>query len=306
MTDNSSRRPAVRLPDDITFDLDFPPLPRTMAEVTELVQDEERPIATLKEIVASDPVVAPMLIKRVNSAFYGLRKKVSTADQAVVLLGFEEVHRLVVTASLMNLRGLFEEDEHLVVYRQIMRHSVATASFARVLADELFLPGQDMAYTAGLLHAVGRLVLLYNVPESYEALWGSAQERDVPSVDEEEAIFGTNYAQLGALGAEEWNMSDELRDLIRYHPRPEALTEEADDEEPEYALLTLALKAARDLSVPYARLLDTSIEAGHLEAPSALAELAGSRGRSVDDLMDRVIEQQEEIGRFVEMVLERQ
>lgn len=305
MSDDSSQKPAVRLPSEISFDLDFPPLPRTMAEVTELVQDseQERPISSLKEIVAGDPVVAPMVIKRVNSAFYGLRKKVSTAEQATVLLGFEEVHRLVVTASLMNLRGLFDSEEHLIVYRQIMRHSVATASFVRELAEELFLPGQEMAYTGGLLHAVGRLVLLYNVAETYEALWGSAGDREVPSVEDEEAIFGTNYAELGALGAEHWNMSDELRDLIRYHPDPGILADEENEKDPTYALLALALKASRDVSVPYARQLDSEVEPDDLEESAALVELAGVRNRSSAQLMDVLRDRQETIGRFVEMVL---
>ena len=308
MSEEDSGNPAVRLPNELSFDLDFPPLPRTMAEVTELVEDpdQDKPISVLKEIVASDPVVAPMVIQRVNSAFYGLRKRVETADQAVVLLGFEEVHRLVVTASLINLRSLFEADAHLVVYRQIMRQSIATALFARLLAEELHLPRGEMAYTAGLLHAVGRLVLLYNVPESYEALWGSSGDRQVPSAEDERAIFGSDYASLGAAGAEHWNLSSDLRDLIQHHPRPDRFAEEIPEEDEERAdlvPLVRALRAARDLSAPYARILDEEVEEEDLEAPESLERLLEHRFTSTGQLMNRVAERREEIGEFVRMVL---
>jgi HD-like signal output (HDOD) protein len=239
---------------------------------------------------------------------YDLESVTVTADQAVVLLGFEEVHRLVVTASLINLRSLFEGDAHLVVYRQIMRHSIATALFARLLAEELNLPRGEMAYTAGLLHAVGRLVLLYNVPETYEALWGSSGDRQVPSAEDERAIFGTDYASLGAAGAEHWNLSSDLRDLIRHHPEPDRLAQEIpveDEERADLIPLVRALRAARDLGVPYARILDEEVEEEDLEVPESLGRLLEHRFTSTDQLMNRVTERREEIGQFVRMVLQQ-
>lgn len=205
--------------------ISFPPLPHTVESVSKLLSEMEVEPNTLQlaQIVDSDPMVAASVLRRINSAYYGVRRRIASVQKAVMLLGFLEVANLVLTAGMEQLEETLCPDDNSEAFERIMRMCIGTAQYAREIASHLNLPCEGQAFSAGLLHAVGRLIILHNDAAAYEALWEA--EGDVPSREAEQERFGIDHARLGAIAADEWKLPGVLIKAIRYYPTPDTLEE---------------------------------------------------------------------------------
>lgn len=218
--DNHGSTPAMRFTPN--FDVRFPPLPRTITRLSQLTASSGKnpDVRELAEIVHADPVVASAVLRRINSAYYGMRRRVSSIQKAVFLLGSMEVSNLALAAAMLRLREVIPSAEQGHIFDYLMRKSVGTASYARHLADELHLPEQASSFTLGLMHEIGRLVLLYNKPDDYEALWYTNDRNVPPTPQAEKRIFGIDHAELGAMAAEDWNLPELICETIRGYLEP--------------------------------------------------------------------------------------
>ena len=233
--------PATRLERTPNFDMRFPPLPKTVTEVSALIAQKKDVPDTpgLVRIVNADPVIAGSVLRRINSAYYGVRRRVGDLQKAVFLLGFDEVCDLVMTSGMMKLGDVLNSDEQAAIFEQIMKMSVGTAAYARKIASHLKLYQHNAAFTLGLLHTVGRLVLLYNRPDDYEALWCTNDYGFAPTVTSEQIIFGTDHAEMGALAADSWHLPDFVVQIVRHYLTPGHL----EDHELRVQALTLSVAA---------------------------------------------------------------
>ncbi len=214
--------PATRFEEMPVLDMRFPPLPRTVAVVSKLLseQSEIPDMQGLVEAVNADPVVAASVLRRINSAYYGMRRRVADIRKAVFLLGFLEVSNMVLTEGMLRLRSVVRSEEQVHIFEQIMRASVGAASYAQEIAVHLSLARKATAFTGGILHAVGRLVLLFNKPADYEALWWTSERVLGPTVESEQLIFGTDHVRLGTRAADRWQLPEEIIELIGHTPNP--------------------------------------------------------------------------------------
>ena len=129
------------------------------------------------------------------------------------------------------------------MFNQIMRMSVTAAYYTHEIARSVNLASTPIAFTAGLLHSLGRLVLLYNKPHDYEALWCTGETGEAPSIEAERLIFGTDHARLGALAIDRWNLPGEVGAVIGNYHTPKVIAN-ADLRKLAYTL-ALALMAAQ-------------------------------------------------------------
>lgn len=224
MEGTESRPPAVRIR-PLSFDLQLPPLPSTVVEISELLAAgiQQVDLNRLTHIIERDVATSVALLRRVNSAYYGLRVRVSDVGRAVRLLGIIEVSNIVATISVLKLRQFMRTEEQRQIYKNLLCYSLGAAFFAQLLADGLELPVKALAFTGGLLHNVGRLVFLYNDPELYEAIWYGTSDGQPPSAEEERHLLGVDYVEVGAQAVREWNFAEELELLVRHQFSPESL-----------------------------------------------------------------------------------
>lgn len=217
---------ATRFGSSPDLDIAFPPLPCSMTEVADLlatagdIPDTPR----LIQVVQGDPIIATSVLRRVNSAYYGLRRPTANIEKAVMLLGFGEVCNLVLAAGMMKLQDLLN-DEQQVIFERAIKESLGTAFFAQELARFVEMPNRGMAFSAGLLHNIGRLVLLYNRAEDYEALWFTQKHEEAPPIETERIIFGTDHMELGTLAALEWNLPSAIATVIQNYADPTTVPE---------------------------------------------------------------------------------
>lgn len=284
--------PATRIESAPNFDIRFPPLPRTVAEVTKLIAEKPEVPDTprLVSIVNTDPVVAGSVLRRINSAYYGVRRRVGDLQKAVYLLGFEEVCDIVLTSGMMRLQDILNSEEQTRIFEQIMRMSVGTASFAKKIAAHLNLFQQTSGFILGLLHTSGRLVLLYNRPDDYEALWCTNDYGFAPTVTSEQIIFGTDHAELGSMAAESWHLPEFIVDVIRNYLTPGHLHERD--------LRLLALTLSVSASATERLCLHKAHDEPQLEPTAALHMLAKITETKAEDLIDLIESNWKEINEY--------
>ncbi len=196
---------------------DLPALP---AIVQDLLKDTgpDVDINVITRKVSLDPALSARTLRFANSSFYGLQAKVTTIQQAITLIGIDSV-RHVVTATA--LTGYFPPRSYVGFdFTSVWRHAVATAVCARVLARHLHV-NQDYAFTAGLLHDIGRLVLATYFRREYEAVIVYRNEHDCQWLDAERAVTGIDHVMAGEALAAHWNFSDSIKHAIAGHHNPE-------------------------------------------------------------------------------------
>ena len=204
------------------LDLRCPPLPQTLVGAVAMLEapDAIEPEAVVA-LVERDPMLLAQLLKSVNSAYYGLSRTIASPARAVTLLGPVAVVGLAAGMGMARFAPPATARARAVADR-VVRHSLATAYLARVLVDAgpAGAAPEGGAYTAGLLHDLGKLVLLHNAPDA-AALYGDrALDRIVAAADgreHERLLFGCDHAEAGAVAAERSGFPEPLVAVIRRH-----------------------------------------------------------------------------------------
>jgi HD-like signal output (HDOD) protein len=277
--------------------ISFPPLPHTVESVSELLSEMgvEPNTMQLAQIVDSDPMVAASVLRRINSAYYGVRRRIASVQKAVMLLGFLEVANLVLTAGMVQLEETFGADEPSKLFNRIMRRCIGTAQYARELAGHLHSSSEGPAFSAGLLHAVGRLIMLHNDAETYERLWDQAGAP--PARDAENEAFGIDHARLGAVAADEWKLPGLLIKAIRYYPTPEKL------EEQEQRLVARVVGTAA-AAIDRMRLADGVEAEREYEATPELAALAEEMEADPEQLVAFIEKKRPRVRSYVDTMMQ--
>jgi putative nucleotidyltransferase with HDIG domain len=206
-------------PDDLANDLDdLPSLPAVVMELLGNIDQEDIDISVLAKKVSHDQALTAKTLRLANSSLYSLQVKVTTIQQAITFLGFQTTRNLITTAAITGCfpTGLCAGFDD----RAFWRHSIATAVCARVLARRMRF-NQDYAFTAGLLHDIGRLVLVTRFPEQYAQVLARRTREDEYLQDSERAVLGLDHVDAGVALAQHWNFSDTMRQAIAYHHDPE-------------------------------------------------------------------------------------
>ncbi len=191
---------------------DLPPFPPVALKLSLALGQDDTAVGDVVELVASDPALAADILRRANSPAYGFGRRVNSLREALVLLGFGELRRLSLARATAGMTG--SAFQAFPMLRRCWRHSLAVAALAEKLAPEFDLP-PDRAYTAGLLHDVGRLGLLAVCPTQYsEMLLRAAREAPADDVayllDMEQLVFGVDHCTAGRGLAESWGMPEEI------------------------------------------------------------------------------------------------
>lgn len=198
---------------------DLPSLPAVVMELLGSLDQEDIDIAVLAKKVTNDPALTAKTLRLANSSAFGLQVKATTIQQAMTFLGFEATRNLIMAAALT---GCFPAGRCPGFNdKAFWRHSIATAACARVLARRVRF-NADYAFTAGLLHDIGRLVLVSRFPERYQAVLSLRDKLDGELVDAERALLGVDHVDAGVALAVHWNFSETMRQAIAWHHAPEA------------------------------------------------------------------------------------
>lgn len=280
----------------------IPPLSTTFAEVVQLYRERKGDAnpERLVSLVERDAAVSSYVLKVVNSAYYGLQREVSQIDRAITLLGFEPVCNVVMSVGLRETFGQLDDGRVRSVYEHVMTTSLATAAFARELALVLEPRFPDTAFAAGLVHQIGRLVLLFSATNGYAELWDFYSEDgrmvlEPPLPAEESQRLGVDYVAIGERVGREWNFPQLLVSAIVHHRQPEEV--KGSVVRPLTFMVASAHRAAEAL---FGR--DSSPSSRFFGMSAPLASLARHYGRPPVDLISVLSDRKEAVRTYAESI----
>ena len=172
------------------------------------------------DIVAQDMAMAAKILQLANSALFGARRQVTNLPDAVMMLGMETVKDLALGLSVFSqFRG---SGAIRVLVERLGGHSLAVGRLAHQIARsfQLTQPAAVDAFVFGLLHDVGKLVLMANCPEQYEKVLRMAQEQPLSVRAAEQEIFGTTHCEVGTYLAWLWGLPEAVTQVTALHHRP--------------------------------------------------------------------------------------
>lgn len=200
---------------------ELPALPHVTTKVLQLIDNPESSSQDICGVLVQDQVLTTKVLRLVNSAYYGLPRKVATITEAVTILGFETVKTLVLGVSVYKTLWRLGKSKVLLP-EQIWKHSIATASASRILAKEFNFEHVEQAFVAGLLHDIGKMVLNTLMAEQYEEVLKLVNTKEVKLMKAEREILEFDHAFIGHMVAQKWNLPETLVEPIGLHHRPMA------------------------------------------------------------------------------------
>jgi putative nucleotidyltransferase with HDIG domain len=215
-----------------------PPLPHVVAQLLKEIQDPNATASSVGDIAASDPAMAASMIRTVNSAAFGLSRKITSVAEAVNFLGFTSVKSMVLRLQLeQTLGGAGKKGNDDV--EDLWIHSLVVSYIADTLARKV--PGADRGFvsTLALLHDIGKLVVQTQFPHEAEQLRGSSG--DEAPLSREVRVLGVDHAALGANLAAKWGLPGDLVQAIRWHHRPDRAFSASDPKQMQQAMYLLQI-----------------------------------------------------------------
>lgn len=192
---------------------ELPSLPVVVLELLSSMDQDDTDVHVLAQKIELDQALAAKTLRIANSSFYGMQSKVTSIPQAVSVLGFHSI-RTVVTACA--LTGSFAPVNGGFDFQAFWRHSLATAIAARLLAPHLRI-NPETAFTAGLLHDLGTLVLVTRFPAEHALVRSYRQAHDCQMADAELAVIGIDHAQVGSALAAYWKFPEAIQQAVADH-----------------------------------------------------------------------------------------
>jgi putative nucleotidyltransferase with HDIG domain len=172
--------------------------------------------ADLAKVIKSDQSITSKVLKLVNSAFYGLNSNVSTISQAIVILGFNTLRSIILSVSVFELLPTNETFGEFKISR-LWEHSIGCAVIAKLFAQRLGVKDPEEAFTAGLLHDIGKVVIAKLLREEFITILETTHSEKTLFLEAEQRIVGATHAQLGERIAKYWKLPPPLIDAIALH-----------------------------------------------------------------------------------------
>jgi putative nucleotidyltransferase with HDIG domain len=204
----------------------LPTLPAIAARVLKVVNHQKSGAEHVAGLLENDPALASRVLKLANSSYYGIPRTISNIRSAIVILGFNTIKSLVLSSSVMKM---FPPEDHPPLFNRqhFWHHCVKTAAMARFLAGKTRV-GVDLeqAFTGGLLHDLGKLVLELTAFEEYRPVLAEAALGKTPSWEIELRQMGVSHAEISGMLLDRWEIPESLQAPVAHHHRPHRAAEE--------------------------------------------------------------------------------
>jgi putative nucleotidyltransferase with HDIG domain len=190
----------------------LPALPKIVARILDMLGDEEVNVEVLSSHIVSDPAVVAPLLAAANAGALGVTGRVDSVRQAIILLGVSRVRDITLATAIIDRFSATPPFDA----KRLWLHSLGVAICAQEVARSAGLD-VDVAYTAGLLHDVGQLLLFVADPMAYAGVLSLQGERDIDIVDAEREYLGVDHAHVGGELARLWKLPEAVADAIAAH-----------------------------------------------------------------------------------------
>ncbi|MFP4520588.1 MAG: HDOD domain-containing protein [Fibrobacterota bacterium] len=197
----------------------LPTLPTVITRITQLMQNPHTTADEVGKAITTDQSLASKVLKLVNSAFYGFPGRINTITHAIVILGFNTVKNIVLTASIFEVFGGRDSDSFDI--EKFWLHSIACGATSKTIAEHLKLKSAEECFISGLLHDIGKLIFDQYVNEDFAKVVKAASKKNILIKDAENEMMGVSHNEIGGWLCNKWKLPDDLRNAVQYHHSPE-------------------------------------------------------------------------------------
>ncbi len=198
----------------------LPSLPSLYMDVMEEIRSPNVALERIGAIIERDPSMSAKILQLVNSAFFGMKQNVVSPTQAVTLLGVDVIKDLLLSINVFAQfnPGLLKR----LGIGSLWEHSTNVSAFAKTIMkqEDQNKTGQNFAFTAGLLHDIGKLVLAENLSSEYLSALGISKRKNIPLFKAERETFAADHAQVGAYLLGIWGLPEAVIEGVAYHHSP--------------------------------------------------------------------------------------
>jgi HD-like signal output (HDOD) protein len=198
----------------------LPSLPAVYTEIISELQSTDPSVQKVGDIIANDLAMAAKILQVVNSAFFGLIRKISNPKEAVMLLGTETIKALVLSVKIFS--EFNQKKFAWFNFDDLFNHSMSVSMFAQTITKEEHLDQNLVNHSlmAGMFHDLGKLILVTNFQVPYQKLLTEAGQTGQNLWDLENDLFGTSHAEIGAYLMGLWGLEYPVIEAIAYHHCP--------------------------------------------------------------------------------------
>lgn len=213
---------------------ELPAMPEVVADALRMLDDPTVDSTSISSVVERDPALTARILRISNSPYYGMKRQVGSIKLALVVLGMREVRNILMgMAAFDTVRG---DGALSPIGYSIWQHSVIVAGLCKKLGAELRVGLQGEDFVAGLLHDIGKLMLLNRMGKGYQRLYLLAQSEQRPLFELEQDTYGFNHADVAGSLVLRWQLPQTIADALWFHHATPAL-DLHDAEDPSLAAL---------------------------------------------------------------------
>lgn len=196
---------------------DVPTLPTSVLRVMQMIEDPFCSSSDLAKVIQADPAMAAKVLKLANSSYYGFRQKIGNVPQAVTLLGFATLKNTLLAAAVFDMFRIAGTGFDL---NALWKHSVTTATAAKLIAKRVRYPQSEKAFTAALLHDVGKIILARFLPQALSEIVDTVLGEQMAMYDAEKKVLGLSHPALGAWTLSRWGLPSPIVEAVEFHHHP--------------------------------------------------------------------------------------
>jgi len=224
MTPGEQMQQAITLQNLLEQDSQLSSLPEIFIRVSELLDDEDSSAARIGQVIETDPSLSSRILKMVNSAFYGFPHSIASISQAISILGRDRIRQILIGVVL---GGVFGNMKNKVFFMEdYWQQSVKTAILSRLFGLQSTLDQQAEAlFTAGLLHQIGRLILVQKIPDQSIQVQQLMENSDADLYQAEQQLLGFSHCEVGAAFIRLWGLPEILAQIAANYIEPDRAEE---------------------------------------------------------------------------------
>ena len=198
---------------------DLQPMPQVAQQARKVMAEKNSTFSDIARVIETDQAIAARVLKLANSSYYGIMGKVSSIQHASVVLGIKTLNQLLEIVCAEKFLGS-KLDGYGMASGDLWRHSLAVAGCSRAIAKKRNAGTTDDAFSAGLLHDCGKLILDRHIYERKALFQNSMKEGQKTFLAAEVDILGFDHARIGAEVCEKWGIAKRMGSAIQFHHRP--------------------------------------------------------------------------------------
>jgi putative nucleotidyltransferase with HDIG domain len=202
------------------------PIPQVALKGLRMINEGGYAMEQLAEEIRQDQVITARMLSLANSAMFAKRSPIETLDHALVYLGQDQLVKLILTATV---HSFFHQSAtgYSLCKGGLYHHAIGCAQVAEALAAKTKKVDHRIAYTAGLLHDIGKVVLDQYVASAYPLFYRQAVEKKENVIATEKRLLGIDHTEVGQMLAKQWLFPESLVHVIRHHHHPDIKDERA-------------------------------------------------------------------------------